>query len=308
MNKQIAVLLVVTNEADHLHCFFESLKNQTYRKIKVYVIDNDSKDNSSELVQFLYPEAFIIRQKENVGFAKGNNIAADVALKDGADYVFILNPDIELHPRCIEELLVLAESDPKIGAVGPIMFFGLEEKGEKRIQSYADIVKFRTGNTYSFHANQYFIEASLPPVVQVNMISGGIIFLKKELFNQIGLFEERYFIYNEEVDFAYRVARTEYKMFVTHRAQVWHHHNWGKNNSKKNHFMYYYIMRNKFLFFRKYKLYRFFLLNLMNELFLVPLKIRWALKQSDKHLLNYYYSGLIDGIAGKTGKANKSFN
>lgn len=307
MDKQVAILLVVTNEEDHLHCFFESLKNQTYRMIKVYVTDNDSKDNSIKLVQLLYPEAIIIRQRENVGFAKGNNIAADAATKDGADYVFILNPDIELHPRCIEELLILAEGDPKIGAVGPIMFFGLEEKGEKRIQSYDDIVKFRTGNTYSIHANQYFNEGSLPPVVQVNMISGGIIFLKKELFDQIGLFEERYFIYSEEVDFAYRVTKTDFKMFVTHRAQVWHHHKWGKNNFKKNHFMYYYIMRNRFLFFRKYRLYRYLLFNVLNELFLIPIKIRWARKQSDKHLLNYYYSGLIDGIIGKTGKANKIF-
>lgn len=308
MNKQVAVLLVVTNEAEHLHCFFESVKNQTYRKIKVYVNDNNSKDNSIELVKFLYPEAFILQQKDNVGFAKGNNIASDVALKEGADYVFILNPDIELHPRCIEELLILAEGNPKIGAVGPIMFFGLEEKGEKRIQSYDDIVKFRTGNTYSIHANQSFIEGSLPPVVQVNMISGGIMFIKKELLNQIGLFEERYFIYNEEVDFAYRVTKTDFKMYVTHSAQVWHHHNWGKNNFNKNHFMYYYIMRNRFLFFRKYRLYRYLMFNVLHELFLIPLKIRWAIKQSDISILNYYYSGLIDGIAGKTGKADKTFN
>ena len=286
----------------------EALNKQTYRNFKVYVTDNNSTDDSVLIIQELYSEAVIISLKENAGFARGNNIAAKKAIEDGADYLFILNPDIELAPDCIEELLTLAERDPNTGVVGPIMFFGLEEKENNKIQSYADTVNFRTANTSSMHANEHFLNNTIPEVIKVNMISGGIIFLKKELYIKTGLFEEKYYIYNEEVDFAWRVSKTSYLMYVTSRAKVWHHHNWSKKNRAQNHLMYYYINRNRFLFFRKHGLYLYLLMNLFKEFFFIPLKVRWALKYSDIHLIKYYYLGLIRGIAGETGKTRLNIN
>jgi len=307
MDKKVAVLLVVTNEAHHLKMHFNALRNQTWKNISVYVTDNHSHDNSVELIRELYPEAEINALSENAGFAGGNNMAARRAIDDGADYLFVLNPDIELDPGCIEQLINLAERDEQTGVVAPIMFYGLERKEQNIIQSYDDFVNFRTSNTWSPHSDMVFNGDSIPEIVETTMTSGGITFMKREVFQKIGLFEESYFIYNDEVDLAYRVKKAGYKMFVTHRAKVWHHHNWTPKNKIQHRFMYYYIMRNRFLFFKQYHLYIYLFYNILRELFLFPLKIRWGLKSSDLRLLRFYYLGIVKGIAGEKGRSTRNF-
>ncbi|MCX6250387.1 MAG: glycosyltransferase family 2 protein [Bacteroidetes bacterium] len=307
MDKKVAVLLVVTNEAHHMKTHFNSLKNQTYKNISVYVTDNNSKDNSVELIRELYPEANINSFSENTGFARGNNIAAKHAYDDGADYLFILNPDIELDPECIEQLVLFSEQNKQIGLVAPVMFYGLEKKSKNIIQSYDDHVNFYTSGSHSPHAELVFNADTIPVIIETSMTGGGITFMKREVYQKIGLFEESYFIYNDEIDLAYRVKKAGYKMFATHRAKVWHHHNWSQKNKIQHRLMYYYMTRNRFLYFKQYHLYSYLLYNIMLEIFLMPLKIRWALRTSDLRFLRFYYLGIVRGIAGEKGETNRSF-
>jgi GT2 family glycosyltransferase len=307
MDKQVAILLVVTNEAHHLRMHFNALKKQTWTNISVWVTDNHSKDNSVELIREFCPEAHINALKENAGFAGGNNLAAQQAFSNGADYLFVLNPDIELEPDCIRQLVLLSEQDEQTGVVAPIMFYGLGKKEQNIIQSYDDYVNFRTSNTSSPHSDMAFNPDLIPEIIETSMTSGGITFMKREVYEKIGLFEQSYFIYNDEVDLAYRVKKAGYRMFVTSRAKVWHHHNWTAKNKIQHRFMYYYIMRNRILFFRQYGLYIYLFYNILREFFLFPLKVRWVMKSSDLRLLKFYYLGIVKGIMGEKGKTTRNF-
>jgi len=307
MNKKIAILLVIFNEEHHIPELAKSLHDQTYKNFDVYAIDNNSKDNSVKILKKYFPEIKLTLSQENSGFAKGNNIIAEKAVNDGAAYLFILNTDMELDKKCINELIDLAESNSQIGGIAPIIMYGKEKKRTDIIQCYADNVNFKTGKTSSFHSQMNFSNNKLPDRMQVNTIHGGATFIKSELYEKIGLFNEDNFMYGDELDLAYRIKQTGYKLFVTKKAKSWHFHDWAKKNKKGYYLQYYYIMRNRFLFFHRYKKYSSLLIESLKEIIKLPLTIRWLIKKADFKLVKYYYLGMLHGLMNKKGFMNIEF-
>lgn len=310
MKKQlskVAILLVVTNEAQHLTLFCNSLRTQNHSYIKLFVLDNDCKDNSIEIIKSFFPESFVLRSNENVGFAKGNNLLANEAIRSGCELLFILNPDIELHENCVSSLIKLINRDDQISAVAPIMFLGREKKTMNIIQCYVDNIDFKRRYITSPQTNEVFIEGKYPKEIEVNVVSGGITFIKASVVQEIGLFDERYFIYGEEADLALRSYRAGYKMIVTSEARVWHHHDFSPKNKKQKYFAYYYMNRSKILYFIKYKFIRSLFMLLFKELLLIPLKIKWSIKTADLRLLKYYYLGFFHGVLKKQNKSKVRF-
>ncbi|MBK7498977.1 MAG: glycosyltransferase family 2 protein [Ignavibacteriales bacterium] len=127
--------------------------------------------------------------------------------------------------------------------------------------------------------------------IEVNIVGGGITFIKASVVKEIGLFDERYYIYGEELDLGYRSFLADYKMVVTSEAKVWHHHNWSRKNNKQHYFSYYYMNRAKILYFIKFALHKQLIIFLLKELFLFPVKVKWSHKTSDLKLIKYYYLG-----------------
>ncbi len=309
MLPKIAILLVVTNEAKHIPSFFSHLKSQTYEgEISVYILDNNSSDNSPELVMENWPEADITLERSNIGFARGNNIIAKKAFADGADYIFVLNPDVELDPDCIKILVELGESDSKTGIVSPVLFWGNELKDEEKIQHFGKNINFSTLKLSAPFVNKKTSEISLPETNTADFAGGGITMMKRELFEITGLFDEDNYIYGEEPDLAYRVRKTGYKTVISSKAKSWHNHDYSRKNKNGNYFQYYYINRARYLFFWKYRLYSALLLNVFKDLIKFPLYLRWALKIADFKLLRYFYSGIFAGLRRETGKATLRFD
>lgn len=303
MRKTVAIIIVVTNEESHLPVLLKSITNQSYKNIQVYILDNNCVDNSMEIIHALYPAAKIIHSQINTGFAKGNNILADAAIKEGADYIFVLNPDIELHIDCISRLVNLMERHRDISIAAPIMFFGLEKRNENVIQSYIKNIDFKKRKIEKTNSGKVFVDGMYPEEVEVNIVPGGITFIESEVINQIGLFEEMYFMYGDESDLALRAYKKGYKMMITSAAKVWHHHDFSKKNRNGCYFKYYYITRARYLYFRKYKFYKSLLTNLIKEIITSPFKVKWAIKICDIRLLNYYYKGIWDGLMNKKGES-----
>lgn len=305
---KVGVLLVVTNEEKYLKLFSKAFLSQTYKECYLYVLDNNCTDNSMLILQAEIPHCKIIKITQTTGFAKGNNLLAQEAINDGCDYLFILNPDIEMDCECVIELVKLIESDNNVGAVAPIMFFGLQERKLNKIQSYADHINFNKRRVESIHGGQLFHEINAPDIIDVNVVSGGITFIRSSIVKKIGLFDERYYIYGEESDLAMRFHKRKYAMRVTSKAKVWHHHDWSPKNKKKYYFSYFYMNRSQVLYFKKFKLYAVLILFLLKEFSQTFLKIRWALRIADSKLFYFYYLGIIHGIVGKKGKSNINFD
>jgi len=305
---KVGILIVLYKSIYHLDLLIKSIKEQTYKNITVYVLDCN--DTSNEVSFFIseYPKGIILTGYGNIGFAKANNILAKRAMQDGCEYIFILNPDMELASDTIEKLVSVASSDKLIGVVSALLLFGKEKAKEQRVQLFGGKLNFSTQNKKFLYSNKLLEEIELPKLLTVDFVNGGSMLIKNELIKKIGLFNENYFMYNDETDFAYRVKKAGYKIVVTSETIIWHHHDWSNNNKIGFYIMYYYMMRNRVLFFKENKLYINLFLDIFNQIISLPIKIKWLTRVADIKLVKYYYLGLWRGISGEIGKSNIDFN
>jgi len=300
--------MVLHNEEQHIKSLTESLLRQSYKSVNYYVLDNCSSDKSSWLIKKYLPTSTYFYSDVNLGFAKGNNLLAKQAVLDGADYIFILNTDMVLDSNCIEEMVLLSRKDDSIGGISPILFFGYaSKKNESVIQCYDINIRYNSGKVSNKWTNKIFEYCDLPEIKEVNFVQGGALFYNTRLYEKIGLFEEENYMYGDELELSYKIAKTDYKLFVTQKAKVWHFHDWSKKNKTGYYFMYYYIKRNKLLFLYRHKFYLNIFIFLLKELLLFPFKIKWAIRIADFRLLKYYYLGIWDGLNKRNGKAEINF-
>ena len=307
MNKKTGIILVVTNEKHNLQMLYTSLAKQTHRNFSIYFIDNNSIDRSAEysreLNQTFHFDIHYTLLNENVGDHMANSIGAAEALKDNCDFVFVLNNDTELDMHCIEELYKLIESDAKLAVVGPIFFYWTEEKKENMIQIYGANVNFRTQKTDIVAAGEIYEKINLPEVLECDYPIGGALFIKREVIEKLGgLFDYRWFMYNNEIDFAYSIKKLGYKAAATTKAKVWHNHKWVRENKDGWYREYYLSERNKYLYYHKYKMYITLLFMLFIDTIKFPWRLIWFIKKCDFKLGMYYLLGMFHGILNKKGK------
>jgi GT2 family glycosyltransferase len=307
LNKKVAILLVLFNEEKHIARLAGSIIDQSYKDISVYVFDNNSTDSSVQLLFNYLPDAKVIRSDENLGFAKGNNIIAAEAIKNNEDLLFILNTDMELECSCIKNLVGIFDERSDVKGAGPIVYIGTDEGRTKNIQCYADESNFIFGLSKTLYKGADISTEELPDKLYVNSLHGGSFMISSSVVSETGLFNEDNFMYNDEIDLAYRLSKVKGKLIVTKNAESWHFHDWNKKNKSGYYLQYYYINRNRFLFFYRYNKYLSFIPVILSEALLFPLKIKWAVKTSGLKLLKYYYLGYWHGLLNKKGKAKIEF-
>jgi GT2 family glycosyltransferase len=305
---KVGIIVVTFNSQKDIARLLESIIIQQYKDFIIYLVDNDSKDQTLNIIQKYLTKISIciISTMNNNGFAKGNNIGIQRAMDDGCDFVFILNPDMQLEEKCIDVLTERIKSDEKIAAIGPVVLDG--NKTGNFIQSYGFKANFRTQMKDILFSGKELTN-EIPSEIYVDYVLGGVMMIRSNVLKTTGFFEEDYFMYNDELDIAYRIKNSGYKTLCVRDAIVRHYHGTIKKNRSGYNLMYYYMMRNKYLYFKKFRLYTNILFSLIKEVVSLPLKIRWAiLRMHNIKLLIFYYSGLLDGLLGKKGIANRSFD
>lgn len=312
LDKKIGIILVVTNEKHNLEMLYESLSVQTYKNFSLYFVDNNSSDGSVEYSQSLNNkfnfEINYIRLDKNAGDAKGNSIGSEHAIRDGVDYVFVLNNDTELKSDCLEMLVNLIESDSLIGVVGPIFLYWTKEKIKNKIQIYGAHVNFKTQETELVSVGKIFEETELPDTLVCDYPIGGALMIKREVVEKLGtLFDDRFFMYSNEIDFALRVNRLGYKSVATKNAVIWHNHKWVRDNKQGWYREYYLSERNKFLYYYKHRFYFYLLRMLALDLIKFPWRLVWFVSVCDLKLGYWYLRGMLYGLLNKKGKPNLYF-
>lgn len=307
INSKVGILLVLYNSMEHLDALINSIKDQDYKEFSLYALNCNNGNNEEKYLQETFPSAFLLPSAGNVGFAKANNLLARQALKDGCKYLFVLNPDMELSSNTIKTFYNLMELDSATGACSSMILFGGEKKSENRIQLFGQQINFSTQHKNLLFADEVFREGNLPGRLQVDFVNAGSLFIRSEVVNQIGLFNEDFFMYNDEIDLAYRMKEAQRKVIVTSDTKIWHHHDWSKNNRKSYYFMYYYMMRNRMLFFKNKNLYLNLIIDIFKQVISFPIKIKWLSRLADVKLIKYYYWGLWSGLMGETGKSKIEF-
>jgi GT2 family glycosyltransferase len=212
----VTVVLNTNRRQDTLDCL-GSLERSSYANRHDIVLDNSSSDGSVEAFRAEFPRVEIIRLSQNLGYAGNNNVGIRAALDRGADWVFVLNEDTVQAPDCLDELVRVAERDPRTGIVGPTVYHHDEPRV---IQSAGGVLDSRWR---SRHLRQNEVdggEAREP--TRVDWISGCAIMVRRTAIEQVGALDDRFFYYWEETEWCLRVARGGWEIVHVPRARLWH--------------------------------------------------------------------------------------
>lgn len=207
------LILNYCSEDDTLSCV-QSVQQVAYHNLRTLVLDNASPDGSGDRLKTrLNPDSFI-QLNTNTGYAEGNNIGIRIALAAGADFIFILNPDIILNADTIRICVDAASADPSIGAINPIQLTADAHRIDSKFQR---AVLEATG-----YIPAAFRQDELPPIVDTKTLFGAALFLPAQTFKMAGGFDPLFFAYGEEEDFCRRISRKGLRLVVATRSSVIH--------------------------------------------------------------------------------------
>jgi len=210
-NPFVSIITVTWNNAKDIVNCINSIKKQTYTDFEILLIDNNSNDNSVDIVRKHYPDIQIIENKQNLGFAEGNNIGIQ---KASGEILAFVNPDVILDPDWLNNLVTKLQSSNKIGGVvGKIFYLGEKYPKDAIFCTWSKIDPF-TAIPYNFTNNE---SAS-----KVDYLSGATMVVKKEVIDTVGLLDANYFLYFEETDWCARMIRAGYDLIYVPNALSWH--------------------------------------------------------------------------------------
>jgi GT2 family glycosyltransferase len=233
MNKYVplvSIIIVNYNGRVFLEKCLSSLMKQTYPAIEIILVDNGSADDSIKFVKGEYPSIRIIANKENLGFARGNN----VGIKESrGEMIATLNNDTEVTPEWVEELVKAMDSNKKVGMCASKMLF---MKNPQMINSTGICIS-RSGACW----DRGMSERDRGQYESLEEIFGpcaGAAMYRKSMLEEIGLFDEDFHAYMEDADLAFRGRLAGWKCLYVPRAVVYHVHG-GTGGYVSNYTIYY---------------------------------------------------------------------
>ena len=220
-----------------------------------YLVDNASSDKSFREVVLKFKDLKLTENKENLGFSGGNNVGIKQALKDNCDWVLILNPDTEVDQNLLVEFLKVANQDSSVGIVGPKIYFakGYEfHKDRYRKDQLGKVIWYAGGkidwaNVLASHIGVDEVDhGQYDKLKEIDFVTGAAMFVRKEVFEKIGFFDEKYFLYLEDLEFCQRAKKRGIKLVFSPKALVWHKN--AVSTKVGSPLQDYFITRNRLIF------------------------------------------------------------
>jgi len=190
----------------------DSLKKSTIAFTKIIILDQASTDGSGEKLQQLYEndnQVHIVHNEKNYGFAAGINIGIKKALEMGAEMVFIVNNDTIVDKDCIQHLYKVLLSKPSAGAAGPAIMYN--SNPEKIWQAGGFFNKLKMGT--SVPAKGRMLSEISKSISSVSFLTGCALLIPVKTFNNVGLFDQSYFLYSDDVDYGLRIKKAGMNMY-----------------------------------------------------------------------------------------------
>ena len=240
MPKKVALILV--NYQDYAKRYLseclDSLRQQDYAgHSRLFIVDNASSAESFATLKEMAPEAEIIRNENNDGFAKGNNDALKLAMALDYDYAILFNMDTIIAKDCVSEMVQAAEADPRIGAVQARLMLHPETE---LINSLGNTSHF-LGFGYCLGYREKMDEKKMA-VKDIMYPSGAAVLFPISALREVGLLDEVFWMYNEDQDLGWRLWLSGYSCVIAPTAVVYHKYEFSKSITK-----YYWMDRNRVL-------------------------------------------------------------
>ena len=241
---QISIITINYNGLANTCALIETIPFNDY-PLEVIVVDNASSEDEATLIEQRYPQVKVIRSKENLGFAGGNNLGIKAAL---GRYLFFINNDTILKPQTsdLKHLIERLESDTKIGMVCPKIRFAW---GSCPIQfaGYTPLSRITLRNKAIGYGEedlgQYDIAHSTP------YAHGAAMMVKREAVEKAGMMPECYFLYYEELDWSMMIRRAGYEIWYEPTCTIYHKE--SQATGQESALRTYYITRNRLLFAKR---------------------------------------------------------
>jgi len=224
-DKKASVIILTYNAKSYLRECLDSLERQTYNNYEVVVVDNASSDGTPRLIKKEFPAIKIIQNQENIGFAKGNNIGIRYVLQEGAaEYIILLNQDTVVEENFLQEGIRLLKVKD-IGIVSPkikfynsnLIWFGGGKllRGKELFSQLTFKIAFNLGK---FEEDK----GQFGEIKEVDSVTGCALFTKREVLEEVGLLDERFFFYGEDTEWCLRCGKAGYKIYFTPGTTVFH--------------------------------------------------------------------------------------
>lgn len=262
----VGIVIVNWNTVDELErCLETVFASQGDFNYRVVVVDNASTDGSPERVRQNFPEVDVLALDENLGYPKGNNVGLrhlgyhgkGEVDADAPRYALLLNPDTEVPPDSLYQMLQFMDSRPDIGIAGPKLLTpdGSLDKACRRgfptplvsFYHFAGLAKLFPKNERFGRYNMTFADSNQE--LEVDSVVGAYLQIRKEAIADIGLLDEVYFMYAEDIDWCYRVKQAGWKVWYYAPVTVFHIKRAASSKSAKAQFEFW---RAMLIFYRKH--------------------------------------------------------
>lgn len=258
INEPVSVVIVNFNNKDKLLLCLPSLARADCRQLKeIIVVDNNSSDGTLEYIKKNFPAVKVLSQSENLGYARGVNAGLRQAT---SEYCLILNPDVIVIPGSLEVMLDYLVRNPKVGLAGCKL---LNEDGSLQysVRRFPDLRTYLyrftpiRGLMAGSSIEQYYLmqEWDHREDRLVDWVLGGCMLVRKKAVNDVGLMDERFFLYFEDVDFCFRMWEAGWQVAYVAEAAMFHKHMRASANKLFNRATYEHF-KSLFYFLRKHGL------------------------------------------------------
>ena len=235
---KLSIVIVNYNVKHFLEQCLRSVQNAVNEiDTEIFVVDNNSVDGSNEMVKNLFPEVILIANSENVGFSTANNQAIE---KSTGEYVLLLNPDTIVPENCFTKLLAFADSKPDLGGCGVHMVDGqgnyLPES--KRGLPTPEVALYKMiGLNKIFPKSKKFGKYHLGYLPEnenneIDVLAGAFMLMRKTALDEVGLLDETFFMYGEDIDLSYRLTQGGWKNYYFADTSIIHYK--GESTKKQS--------------------------------------------------------------------------
>lgn len=261
----LGIVIVNWNTRDLLRDCLRSVQvSQGDFTCRVVVVDNASADGSADMVRAEFPDVTLIASAENEGYSRANNrglralgFAQGCADEDAPRYALALNPDTVLPPAALSDMLVYMDADATIGVAGPKLVLpdGSLDLACRRSFPTPEISFYRmVGLSKLFPRSRRFGRYNLtyldPDVeTEVDSVVGAFMLVRRAAIQRVGLFDETFFMYGEDLDWAFRIKQAGWKVMYNPRVTVTHVKRAASRQSRRAQREFY---RAMLLFYRKH--------------------------------------------------------
>lgn len=223
----ISVVIVCWNAKQYLELCLESLAAAPPRRsMEIFVVDNASTDGSAEMIEVRFPHVKLIKSNENLGFARGNNVAIR---RCRGRYIALVNPDVVVLPGCLDALADFLDQNPKVGNVGPRVFNPdmSQQSTCRRFPTLWNNFCSATALATTFTKSRIFAGEHMwffphDRTLAVDVIVGCFSMIRHETFDEVGLLDEGLFMYGDDVDWCRRCWKAGWQVVFYPGARAIH--------------------------------------------------------------------------------------